>query len=40
MPFTGYKISDRPSAATQMCVLVAESDQSIVPDTGNCMDLP
>ena len=40
MPFTGYKVSDRPPAATQMCVLVAESDQSIVPDTGNCMDLP
>ena len=40
MPFTGYKVSDRPSAATQMCILVANADHSIVPDTGNCVDLP
>ena len=40
MPFTGYKVSDRPAAATQMCILVAKSDHSIIPDTGNCVDLP
>jgi hypothetical protein len=39
-PFTGYKVSDKPGAATQMCILVANSNHSIVPDTGNCMDLP
>jgi actin-like ATPase involved in cell morphogenesis len=40
MPFTGYKVSDRPSAATRMCVLVANADHTVVPDTGNCVDLP
>lgn len=39
-PFTGYKVSDKPSAANQMCILVANSNHSIVEDTGNCMDLP
>ena len=39
-PFTGYKVSDKPAAATQMCILVANPDHSIVPDTGNCVDLP
>jgi hypothetical protein len=40
VPFTGYKVSDKPAAATQMCILVANADHTIVPDTGNCMDLP
>jgi hypothetical protein len=40
MPFTGYKVSDRPAAATQMCILVAKADHSIIPNTGNCVDLP
>jgi hypothetical protein len=40
VPFTGYKVSDRPAAATQMCILVANANHSIVKDTGNCMDLP
>ena len=39
-PFTGYKLSDRPAAADQMCILVANPDHSIVPDTGNCIALP
>ena len=39
-PFTGYKVSDRPSGATQMCILVANSDHSIEPGTGNCWPLP
>jgi hypothetical protein len=39
-PFTGYKVSDKPAAATQMCILVANPDHSIIPDTGNCMVLP
>ena len=40
VPFTGYKVSDRPAAANQMCVLVANSNHSIVENSGNCMDLP
>ena len=39
-PFTGYKVSDKPADASQMCILVANPDHSIIPDTGNCMDLP
>ncbi len=40
VPFTGYKVSERPSGADQMCVLVANTDHSVVQDTGNCTDLP
>jgi len=39
-PFTKYGVSDRPSAATQMCVLVANPNHSIQPNSGNCFDLP
>ncbi len=39
-PFTGYKLSDKPGGATQMCILVANSDHSIEPGTGNCWPLP
>jgi serine/threonine protein kinase len=39
-PFTKYRVSDRPGAATQMCVLVANSDHSVQPNSGNCVDLP
>jgi len=39
-PFTGYRVSDRPSAATQMCILVANSNHTVQPNSGNCMDLP
>ena len=39
-PFTGYKVSDKPADASQMCILVANPDHSIIPDTGNCMALP
>jgi hypothetical protein len=40
VPFTGYKVSDRPQGARQMCILVARMDHSVVQDTGNCVDLP
>ncbi len=40
VPFKGYKVTDRPSAANQMCILVANTDHSVVKNTGNCMDLP
>ncbi len=40
VPFTGYRVSDRPAAANQMCVLVARHDHSVQQNTGNCFDLP
>ena len=39
-PFTKYRESDRPGAATQMCALVANANHSIIMESGNCMDLP
>jgi eukaryotic-like serine/threonine-protein kinase len=39
-PFTEYGTADRPAGATQMCILVANSDHSIQPGTGNCVALP
>jgi hypothetical protein len=39
-PFRGYRESDRPRGATQMCILVANPDHSINRGTGNCVDLP
>jgi serine/threonine protein kinase len=39
-PFTKYSVSSRPSNATQMCSLVANSNHSIQLNTGNCVDLP
>jgi hypothetical protein len=39
-PFTGYRVSDKPAAATQMCALVANSDHSIILESGNCVALP
>lgn len=39
-PFTGYGPADRPSEATQMCILVANEDHTVIQGTGNCYDLP
>ncbi|PKN86719.1 MAG: hypothetical protein CVU46_06825 [Chloroflexi bacterium HGW-Chloroflexi-8] len=39
-PFTGYRVSDKPAMATHMCALVANSDHSIILESGNCFDLP
>ncbi len=39
-PFTGYGVADRPQAATQLCVLVANHDHSVILGSGNCMNLP
>ena len=39
-PFTGYGLGDKPAGASQMCILVAKSDHSIIPNTGNCFPLP
>jgi hypothetical protein len=40
VPFKEYKVSERPSGARQICVLVARADHSVVQDTGNCVDIP
>lgn len=39
-PFTGYTDADRPTFATHLCILVANPDHSVQPDSGNCMLLP
>jgi len=39
-PFTQYTLHDRPAGATQMCALVANSDHSVQPNSGNCVYLP
>ncbi len=39
-PFTGYRVSDRPAQATQMCILVANPNHSVQANSGNCVDLP
>jgi hypothetical protein len=39
-PFTGYAVSDRPAQATQMCAVVVNPDHSVIPESGNCFDLP
>jgi eukaryotic-like serine/threonine-protein kinase len=39
-PFKGYSVAERPSEASQMCALVANHDHSVVPESGNCVDLP
>jgi len=39
-PFTKYRVSDRPANATQMCILVANPNHSVQPNSGNCVDLP
>ena len=39
-PFTKYRLSDKPAAATQMCALVANANHSVQPNSGNCVDLP
>lgn len=39
-PFTGYLTTDRPPDATQMCVLVANPNHSVILNSGNCFQLP
>ena len=39
-PFTGYSEVDRPGDAFQMCVLVVNPNHSVIPGSGNCLDLP
>jgi len=39
-PYSKMTVSQRPAAATQICSLVANSNHSIQPNSGNCVDLP
>jgi hypothetical protein len=39
-PFSGYRASDRPAGATQLCALVANANHTIIPGSGNCFQLP
>lgn len=39
-PFNGYSLSDKPADATQMCALAANPNHTVVPNSGNCVDLP
>lgn len=39
-PFIAATLADRPPEATQICALVAEMNHEVIPNSGNCMDLP
>ncbi|NUM48885.1 MAG: hypothetical protein HUU38_29620, partial [Anaerolineales bacterium] len=39
-PFTQYGPANRPADATQMCALVANANHTIIPNSGNCVNLP
>lgn len=39
-PFNGYGPANRPPNATQMCALIANANHSVIPNSGNCVDLP
>jgi hypothetical protein len=39
-PFAGYSPADRPPLATQLCAVVVNPDNSLVPNSGNCFPLP
>jgi hypothetical protein len=39
-PFREATIYDHPPEATQICARVANPDHTVIPDSGNCYDLP
>lgn len=39
-PYDGFTPADIPDDATEICVLIANHDHSVRPDTGNCYPLP
>ncbi|MDW8277445.1 MAG: protein kinase [Anaerolineales bacterium] len=39
-PFSGYRASDRPANAAQLCALVANPNHSVLPNSGHCFPLP
>ncbi len=38
-PCTGYGVADRPGGATKLCVLVANHGHSVIPGSGNCVEI-
>jgi hypothetical protein len=38
-PFTLWGVANRPFGATRICILVANSDHSVIQNTGNCVKL-
>jgi serine/threonine protein kinase len=39
-PYRGLMLIDTPPEATRLCALTANPDHSVIPDSGNCVDLP
>jgi serine/threonine protein kinase len=39
-PFQEYTLSERPPNAAGLCILVANADHTVQPDSGNCVQLP
>jgi len=39
-PFTLYGPANKPAGATQMCGLIANPNHTVVPNSGNCVNLP
>ena len=39
-PFTGYAVSDRPIDAERMCIIVANSNNTLHMNSGYCVELP
>ncbi len=39
-PYTGYTQAERPADASRICVAVANPDHTIIPNSGNCVNLP
>jgi len=39
-PFSLLTVASRPASASQMCILVANADHSVIQGTGNCVALP
>ena len=38
-PFSLLTVASRPASASQMCILVANNDHSVIQGTGNCVAL-
>ncbi|NLF10271.1 MAG: serine/threonine protein kinase [Anaerolineaceae bacterium] len=39
-PFAGFRADERPPTATDLCVVVANPNHTVIPDSGNCYPLP
>ncbi|MGD9146592.1 MAG: protein kinase [Anaerolineae bacterium] len=39
-PFTGYAVAGRPAEATELCVVVANPDHSVLLESASCFPLP